>query len=171
MPESARKGLSHYTSSGILLENVRASTTQGVYPGLSGRGNMVFLLNKKHYDHILPQSIPFRDYQEHLEEKVAKRTEVLAREIVHRKETMEQLQLAKDAAEAANRAKSEFHAKISHELNSELLVRSRQEKGSTFWFDLDAEIVQEKVVARISRQHQPVIRYNDRRGRLYYQTL
>ena len=59
-------------------------------------------------------------YQAHLEELVEERTADLRQEIAEHKRTAHELMLAKEAAEAANRAKSIFLANMSHELRTPL---------------------------------------------------
>ncbi len=68
-----------------------------------------------------------RRHRDHLEELVKDRTaelsianEHLQQEVAERKRTQEELQNAKDAAEAANQAKSAFLANMSHELRTPL---------------------------------------------------
>ncbi len=55
-----------------------------------------------------------------LEDRVTERTKALSQEIQRRQEIQNDLEQAKDAAEAANRAKSEFLANMSHEIRTPL---------------------------------------------------
>ena len=59
-------------------------------------------------------------HRDHLEELVRERTDGLEREIAEHRRTEESLRRAKEAAEAANRAKSAFLANMSHELRTPL---------------------------------------------------
>lgn len=67
---------------------------------------------------IQEQDTALKKAHDELEHRVEKRTAALRQEIAERKQTEAALALAKDAAEAASRAKSEFLATMSHEIRT-----------------------------------------------------
>ncbi len=69
---------------------------------------------------IFAMIIQLRRYQEHLEDLVAERTAKLEAEIARRRVQEEALRRAKEAAEAADRAKSVLLANMSHEFKTPL---------------------------------------------------
>jgi signal transduction histidine kinase/CheY-like chemotaxis protein/HPt (histidine-containing phosphotransfer) domain-containing protein len=69
-------------------------------------------------DHIEEQDIELRQHRSHLEQEVRERTEALVQANDELSNTIDSLQIAKEQAEASNRAKSEFLATMSHEIRT-----------------------------------------------------
>ncbi|MCC6930983.1 MAG: response regulator [Gemmatimonadaceae bacterium] len=69
-------------------------------------------------DEIQKRDDALTDARENLERRVGERTLALTMEITERERTEAQLRVAKDEAEAAARAKSEFLATMSHEIRT-----------------------------------------------------
>jgi TMAO reductase system sensor TorS len=67
---------------------------------------------------IQERDVALQKAREELEQRVASRTQELQLEVMERRQSQEQLLKAKDAAEAASRAKSEFLATMSHEIRT-----------------------------------------------------
>ncbi len=106
-----------------LLQNMSAVSDTGDYSirAEEGSGDEVGALIagfNEMLEHIESQNVELASHRAHLEAQVVARTADLTRAKETLERTVEELQKAKDAAEAASRAKSDFLAKMSHEIRT-----------------------------------------------------
>lgn len=74
-----------------------------------------FITGQGEYRTVLSRKVPLRDHDGHITGILG-----ISVDITERKQTEEELQRAKEAAESANRAKTQFLANMSHELRTPL---------------------------------------------------
>ena len=80
-------------------------------------GNLVDVFNEM-LGEVQQRDVQLEDHRNHLEEQVSKRTAELSEKNLQLEGAMAEALLARDAAEEASRAKSEFLATMSHEIRT-----------------------------------------------------
>ncbi len=80
-------------------------------------GDLVDVFNEM-LGEVQQRDVQLKDHRNHLEEEVSKRTSELSDKNLQLEDAMAEALLARDAAEEASRAKSEFLATMSHEIRT-----------------------------------------------------
>ncbi len=107
----------HLALTASLVSEKKDYSVRAVKSGEDELGALIDAFNEM-LAQIQAQDAALQRAHDELEHRVEERTAALREEIAERKQTEAALAIAKDAAEAASRAKSEFLATMSHEIRT-----------------------------------------------------